>query len=238
MKLSVGDEFTSSLSSELEASSNDVSEVLIDVTGQGRVSAENSIAMLEPRLENINAVAVLDPEYAEVDDRTDIVERSSGERPVEFYRDYFEDSSGVVVSSLEPEGLDKCVEELKYIEQALRNEAGFSHGQTRFGLGIENNFVKATNVSEAVAELDEKLGFQVIFSYTDDEEASEKFQQYMENNQLFKGTVEEGVTGIVSVGRSHFPQVYMAGPRDLEVDMPEFPGYTDNLETRHVYDLV
>ena len=239
MRLGLSDVSEERIRSDVDTSSAEVSEeVVMDVTGQGRVSAEESMMVLEPRLENVNVVTILDPGNSDPVERTDIVENSSGERPSEFYNDYFDESAGVIMSRIRPEGLQKCVEEAEYVENAIRRAPEFHHGQTRFGIGIENNFIRSEGIDEALEKLDQELGFQIIFSYTGDSQASEQFQEYMENNQLFEGTVDEGVTGIVSLGRSHIPQVYMAGPQGLEVDMPEFPGYTDNLETRHVYDLV
>lgn len=236
MELNLNEASRSELESNL-GPFEDNSKVIMDVTGQNRVSAEDSMMLLEPRLENVNAVALLDPEDKKADERVDVVENSSGERPVEFYRDYFGESADVLVNSLDLEGLQKCVDEVQYLEHELRITPQFSHGQTRFGTGIENNFIRSRDVEEAIDELDDKIGFQVIFSYRGDDQASETFRDYMDGNSLFAGETD-GVTGIVSIGRSEFPEVYMAGPRDLDVDMPELPGYSDSLKMGHVYELM
>lgn len=237
MKLNLTEESRDQLESQIEASNGAGSEIFMDVTGQHRVSAEDSLMLLEPRLEMINAVAVLDPEDKKASERMEVVDNSSGERPVEFYRDYFGESADVLVNPLNLEGLEKCVEEVQYLEHELRITPEFNHGQTRFGTGIENNFIRSEDLQEALNELDEEIGFQVFFSYTGDAEATETFQEYMDGNSLFVGETE-GVAGIVTIGNSHYPEVYMAGPRELDVDMPELPGYSDSLETNHVYELM
>lgn len=236
MELNLNEASRSELESNLEPF-GDNSNVIMDVTGQNRVSAEGSMMMLEPRLENVNAVAVLEPEDKKADERVDVVENSSGERPLEFYRDYFGESANIVITPLEFEGIEECVEDVQYLEHELRISPEFGHGQTRFGTGIENNFIRSRDVQEAIDELDDEIGFQVIFSYRGDDQASETFRDYMDGNSLFAGETD-GVTGIVSIGRSEFPEVYMAGPRDLDVDMPELPGYSDSLKIGHVYELM
>ena len=238
MRLGLSDVSEERIRSDVDTSSAEVSEeVVMDVTGQGRVSAEESIMVLEPRLENVNVVTILDPGNSDPVERTDIVENSSGERPSEFYNDYFDESAGVIMSGIRPEGLQKCVEEAEYVENAIRRAPEFHHGQTRFGIGIENNFIRSEGIDEALEKLDQELGFQIIFSYTGDSQASEQFEEYMAGNSLFPGQTN-GVTGILSVGQIEVPEIYITGPRDLEVNMPEFPGYSDSLDRKHVYDLV
>lgn len=237
MRLGIGDSSEDIIRSNVEASKGEISELVIDVTGQGRVSAEESIMMLEPRLENVSVVTILDPEEGEFADRKSIVKNSAGERPSEFYSDYFGDSAEVIMSRVEPEGLQKCIEEVEYVENSIRRAPEFSHGQTRFGTGIENSFIRSDSLEEAINELDQEIGFQIIFSYTGDAQASERFEEYMAGNSLFPGETD-GVTGILSVGQGEVPEIYITGPREIEVDMPEFPGYSNSLERSHVYELI
>lgn len=224
---------------EASVSARDGATFYMDVTGQNRTPDEKTVDLLEPRLDDLGVVGVfVDEDERDVKHRREVVEQSGGERPLQFYDQYFSESDGfdVMYSRLELDGIEEVKGEVRDIEQGLRTHPEFNHGRTRFGTGFEQRFIESDGVADALKQLDEDIGFQVFFSYTGDREASQTFEEYTDN--AFMPSSTEGVTGVVCAGRYEEPVVYMAGPRDIDVSMASFPGYDDSVQQEHLADIL
>jgi hypothetical protein len=209
-------------------------DIALDVTGQARVVEASSVERLMPRLDNLQITGVfrdggqLDCEA--FDRRKSAVAQSDGERHRDFYREFFgADSENVdfFSNSLTLDNLNECLEEVREVDQGLRRHPEFNMENIRMDTGFDNRYIESGDILQAYTELEDQLGFQIFFTYAGDPEASEKYREFQSKNPLNPVSVE-GVTGVVCIGRDEESFVYTAGPRDLEVEMPRFPGYSSD----------
>lgn len=220
--------------------SDDDFSVAMDVIGQNRVPEASSIERLEPRLDNLQLVGVFKnserANAADIDERTELVSNSNGERYQDFYEEFF-GTAEFFSASVAVENIDECLEQARSMDTGLRNHPEFESGNVRFGTGFDNRYVESDKLMEAYREVEDVIGFQLFFDYFGDREASEKFSEYQADNPLVSSDTE-GVTGVVCIGREETPVVYTAGPPDLDVEMPEIPGYSNDVDTRGLEELL
>lgn len=211
-------------------------DVVLDVMGQGLVPREESIEMLEPRLEDLYAVAVFgDDSDRDVTARRRVAEEASGSRFRDFYENFFENERDIFMDMIQTQGLDEALDTASEIERNLKMAPEFIHANTAFGTGFDN-YIVSDDLSGAFEQFEEALGFQILFSYTGDAEASQRYGEYTSGASIIPGDTE-GVTGVVNIGRSDHPEVYMAGPPDMDVEMPAFTGYEDT-EIGYLHELI
>ncbi|WP_414837534.1 hypothetical protein ACK3SF_04655 [Candidatus Nanosalina sp. VS9-1] len=224
---------------------HDEAEIALDVTGQGRVVEASSVERLMPRLDNLQIAGVFRDggqlDGGVLDSRKNTVSASKGERHAEFYREFFgADSDNVDFFSapLKLANLDACLEEVRDVDQGLRTHPEFRSENVRMDTGFENRYIESDELLQAYSDFEDQLGFQIFFTYTGDPEASEQYREFQSENTLNPVDVD-GVTGVVCIGRDEETVVYTAGPKDLEVEMPRFPGYSqDAPEVKGLENLV
>ena len=217
--------------------------VAMDVIGQNRVPQASSIDRLEPRLDDLQLVGVFKnsgrSDAESIDERTELVSNSNGQRYQSFYEEFFGTDEDVEFFSapITAENIEECLEQVRTVDEGLRKHPEFEAGNVRFGTGFDSRYVESDDLMDAYREVDDLIGFQLFFDYLGDREASEKFSEYQEENP-FVASASDGVTGFVCIGREEDPVVYTAGPPGLDVEIPGIPGYGEGLESRGLEELI
>lgn len=214
--------------------------VFLDVTGQGRKPRGSSIDRIAPRLENLHLIGVFTPGDQShprgIAERKNLIEEASGERPELFYEQFFGEEADVMATPLYLEGMEGAVEEIGGLEESLKAHPEFVHSATRFGTGFDNMYVESDDVAEALRQVDENIGFQVLFSYTGDREASTEYQEYIDGISIAPDA-SDGVTCVYCGGRYEDPVVYTAGPEGLDVEIANMPDLED-AEIQHIGKMI
>lgn len=199
-------------------------EIYLDVIGDDRRLEASCLSRLEPGMDNLWLAGIVRERLVTEDrdirglaeQRKKLRSSSGGIRDEEFYQNYYGEDSECFFSNISISGLQDSIEKLYSIEEKLARKQEYMVNSVRFGMGIENGYegvLRARNLAEAYRDIEKQIGFQLVYSYTGDPEATEA---YKESNP-FCTSSEEGIPGIVSVGREEDMSVYTAGPRNLEV---------------------
>ncbi len=212
----------------------------LDVTGQGRKPTGPNIDRIAPRLESLHLVGVFAPGIQtrprDITGRKNLMEEASGERPEFFYEEFFGEEADVMTTPLYLEGMEGATEEIGGLEESLQAHPEFEHSNTRFGTGFDNLYIKSDDIAEALRQVDDDIGFQVLFSYKGDREASTEYQEYIDSISIAPET-SEGVTCVYCAGRYEDPVVYTAGPTELDVEMASVPELED-VEVEHISEMI
>ncbi len=187
----------------------------LEVLSGNQILESYTLNRIEPYLENLH-LAQITTERTEKNRKR---HTKTSIRDKNYYKKLYGKETAVEFQPLQLKGLNKCLtqvettlSEVEYSEEAVLYSI-------EFGLGLENRS-KGINVSSrertAYEILEDKIGFHIVFSYSEDRETERYYNRYIkENTGLDPG---EGVPGIISVGQREEPRIYIAGPKDLEFD--------------------
>jgi hypothetical protein len=166
--------------------------------------------------------------------------RNGGFRDEDFYREYYNVTAEEVEIFSVPmrvENLDEVAASADEVQAAMDLHPEYSTGYVRFGTGFENGVMPVGDLEEALDEVEEALGFQVFFQYSGDAEANELYENFQSSNPLVGDFGDEGVTGVACLGRTEVPDVYMAGPESIDVEMEGLPGYDGEVKVESLVSL-